>query len=143
MTCRSFIYVLATFLGIIALCASTYAQSGCDIRPDIMVVTSPNYDNYTVGEELTVDIYIRDEDFKDLNPWTKIYIEKHHPKPALKKRIGKIRVQDLENPNSEFQFTLKKEWLTSKQKDVPYRIRVTWDEPECGYEFSEDFYFHT
>ncbi|KAG0032384.1 hypothetical protein BGZ81_010994 [Podila clonocystis] len=137
---HSFLSVLIALLSVISLCASVYAVS--DKCAKIMVVTSPNYDNYTVGEELTVDIYIRDENWKKLNPYTKIYIEKNHPKPALKKYLGRARGRNLENPNSKFHFTLKEEWLTSTQKNVPYHVRVAWDKPEPCHEFSEDFYFH-
>ncbi|KAG0012282.1 hypothetical protein BGZ82_002669 [Podila clonocystis] len=68
------------------------------------------------------DIYIRDKNWKKLNPYTNIYIEKNDPKPALKKYL--------------------EEWLTSTQKDVPYHVRIAWDKPEPCHEFSEDFYFH-
>ncbi|KAF9137806.1 hypothetical protein BG015_002604 [Linnemannia schmuckeri] len=132
--------VLITLLSVLSLWYPVYAMDDACAR--IMVVTSPNYDNYTVGEELTVDIYIRDEKWKRLNPYTKIYIEKNHPKPAFKKYLGRARGRDLENPSSKFHFTLKEEWLTSAQKDVPYHVRVAWDKPEPCHEFSEDFFFH-
>ncbi|KAF9934186.1 hypothetical protein BGZ75_000421 [Mortierella antarctica] len=107
---------------------------------DIMVVTGPNYDNYTVGERLVAEAYIRSAAFKKLNPKVTISIQKSIRYPQLNVRLGSISAQRLEEPG--FKFTLKKEWLIEKQKNVPFRIRVSWSKPKAGYQDSEDFYFH-
>lgn len=107
---------------------------------DIMVVTGPNADNYTVGEELVATAYIRSQAFKKANPEVTISIQKSIRYPQLNVRLGKIRARKLEKPG--FKFTLKKEWLIKEQKNIPFRIRVSWSKPKGGYQDSEDFYFH-
>ncbi|KAG0003487.1 hypothetical protein BGZ80_002361 [Entomortierella chlamydospora] len=107
---------------------------------DIMVVTEPNYDNYTVGETLYAKAFLRSEEFKELNPKVTITIQKSIRYPKLNQRLGSIRAQLLEGPG--FAFKLKEEWLIEEQKNVPFRIRVSWSSPKSGYQDSEDFYFH-
>ncbi|KAF9114452.1 hypothetical protein BGX27_010763 [Mortierella sp. AM989] len=106
----------------------------------IMVVTEPNYSNYTVGERLYVKAYLRDEKFKKLNSRVNIAIQKSITYPQLNERLGSIRARRLEG--REFSFKLRKEWLIEQQKNIPFRIRVSWSSPKSGYQDSEDFYFH-
>ncbi|KAF9961467.1 hypothetical protein BGZ72_003532 [Mortierella alpina] len=108
--------------------------------PKIMVVTAPNAGNYTVGEELVAEAYIRSAAFRKANPRVTLSIQKSIRYPQLNVRLGSIRARKLEKPG--FKFTLKKEWLIEKQKNIPFRIRVSWSEPKSGYMDSEDFYFH-
>ncbi|KAF9161138.1 hypothetical protein DFQ26_004824 [Actinomortierella ambigua] len=105
-----------------------------------MVVTSPNYDNYTVGELLYVEIYIRRDSFRQRNPWVYLNIEKHHRKPALNVALGRAAAADLER--TPFPFVLQERYITKKQANVPYRVRVRWEKPKPGHMFSEDFYIH-
>ncbi|KAF9565323.1 hypothetical protein EC968_004160 [Mortierella alpina] len=107
---------------------------------DIMVVTEPNYGNYTVGEELVTKAYIRSAAFKKANPWVTVSIQKSIRYPQLNVRLGSVRARKLEK--SGFKFRLKKEWLIEKQKNIPFRVRVSWSKPKSGYQDSEDFYFH-
>ncbi|KAF9976312.1 hypothetical protein BGZ73_008800 [Actinomortierella ambigua] len=134
--------LFSVFCILFLLCTSVSAQEEVQEQsnPEIMVVTSPNYDNYTVGELLYVDIYIRDAKFRELNPWLYLYIRKHHRKPALNVAMGRIKAQDLEK--TPYPFVLHERYITKEQKDVPYHVRVQWDKPKKGYMYSEDFYMH-
>ncbi|CAO3574032.1 unnamed protein product [Mortierella alpina] len=141
MYMRSFLTIT-----LLALCALSAMPSLVFAGPppppahDIMVVTGPSASNYTVGEELVAEAYIRSAAFRKANPKVNISIQKSIRYPQLNVRLGSIRAKKLEKPG--FKFTLKKEWLIKEQKNVPFRIRVSWTEPKSGYQDSEDFYFH-
>ncbi|KAF9944468.1 hypothetical protein BGZ65_012013, partial [Modicella reniformis] len=107
---------------------------------DIMVMTSPSHGNYTVGTTLYIQAYIRSEKFKKANAEVRIRIQKSTNYPMLNVLLGTSCASVLKDHG--FKFKLKKEWLIKQQKNIPFRMRVSWDYPKGGYQDSEDFYLH-
>ncbi|KAF9996439.1 hypothetical protein BGZ65_007968 [Modicella reniformis] len=138
-----YVRLISTLLFLTFCSLSTFVVATPPPPPsdDIMIVISPSYGNYTVGDELYVRANILSKMFKERNPVLTISIQKSIRYPKLNEEIGNIRARFLED-SSGFMFLLKKKWLIKEQSSVPFRIRVSWSAPKSGYQDSEDFYFH-
>ncbi|KAF9979899.1 hypothetical protein BGZ65_005847, partial [Modicella reniformis] len=105
--------------------------------PNIMDIISPDENEYSVGTSLSVQVTIRNEEFRLVDPEVRIRIQKSADFPMLNELVGTTRARILEDVG--FKFPIKKEWLIKEQANIPFRIRVSWDYPRGGYQDSGNF----
>lgn len=138
------VFLFLTLFGLLSVMVSAAPAAPAAPPPpeatDVMDVISPSAGDYSVGQTLTAQIKIKQATFRAANPEVRLYIQKKIRYPALNVQLGTISASDLETGG--FKFTLKKEWLIEDQKNIPFRIRVSWSEPKTGYRDSEGFTFH-